>query len=204
MTVSRDKTTLFLEIEAQRSYLLRFALAKLRNESDAEEVVQETFLAALGGIDGFAGDSSLRTWMTSILKFKIIDLQRRVVTERSRFQCAPAQAEAEGEGEDWFDQLFDETGHWQESFTPWVAPNTAHEQKAFFETLEKCMDKLPPATSRVFFQREVLGTDTEEICKDEEITPSNCWVILHRARLSLLECLEHNWFGNEKTTRLVM
>ena len=202
MNTPNDKSKLFLDIEEQRSYLMRFALAKLRNESDAEEVVQETLLAALGGIDGFAGDSSLRTWMTSILKFKIIDLQRRLVTERNRFQGAPAQSEIEGD--DWFDQLFDKTGHWHESFTPWAAPDTAHEQKAFFETLEKCMDKLPPATARVFFQREVIGNDTEEICKDEEITPSNCWVILHRARLSLRECLEHNWFGNEKATRLVM
>jgi RNA polymerase sigma-70 factor, ECF subfamily len=202
MTNPRDKAKLFLDIEDQRSYLIRYAIASLKSESDAEEVVQETLLAALNGIDGFSGDSSLRTWMTSILKFKIIDLQRRLVTERARFRDAPAQSEAEGE--DWIDQLFDETGHWRETFTPWVAPEAAHEQKAFFETLEKCMDKLPAATSRVFFQREVLGNDTEEICKDEDITPSNCWVILHRARLSLRECLELNWFGNAKTTKFVM
>jgi RNA polymerase sigma-70 factor, ECF subfamily len=202
MTISRDKAKLFLEIESERSYLMRYAMASLKNEPEAEEVVQEALLAALSAIDGFSGDSSLRTWMTSILKFKIIDLQRRLVTERNRFQAAPAQSEIEGD--DWFDQLFDETGHWHESFKPWTAPDTAHEQKAFFETLEKCMDKLPPATARVFFQREVIGNETEEICKDEDITPSNCWVILHRARLSLRECLELNWFGNEKTTRLVM
>ncbi len=196
MTVFSEKSNLFLEIEAERGYLMRFALAKLRDESDAEEVVQEALVSALTGVAGFSGDSSLRTWMTSILKFKIIDFQRRVITERSRFQEAPAQSELEGD--EWFDQLFDETGHWHETFTPWAVPEAVHEQKAFFATLEKCMDKLPPATSRVFFQREVLGTDTEEICKDEAITPSNCWVILHRARLSLRECLEHNWFGNEK------
>jgi RNA polymerase sigma-70 factor, ECF subfamily len=194
MTDSSDKSRLFLEIEAERSYLIRFALAKLRDQSDAEEVVQEALLSALNGVAGFSGESSLRTWMTSILKFKIVDFQRRIVTERSRFCETPAQSEIDGD--EWFDQLFDETGHWHETFTPWAAPDAAHEQKAFFEALEKCMDKLPPTTSRVFFQREVLGTDTEEICKDEAITPSNCWVILHRARLSLRECLEHNWFGN--------
>ena len=202
MTLSSDKSKLYLEIESQRSYLIRFAMAKLRDESDAEEVVQETLLAALAGVDGFAGDASLRTWMTSILKFKIIDLQRRVITERSRFQQPPQSSEAVDDA--WVDELFDDTGHWRDTFTPWAVPDAVHEQKAFFETLEKCMSKLPPVTSRVFFQREVLGNDTEEICKDEGITSSNCWVILHRARLSLRECLELNWFGNEKSTRLVM
>ena len=57
------------------------------------------------------------------------------------------------------------------------------------------MDKLPKTTARVFFQREVMGADTDEICKDEEITASNCWVILHRARIGLRECLDANWFG---------
>ncbi len=186
-------TTIFAEIEAQRSYLMRFALAKLRDETDAEEVVQEAMLAALDGAAGFAGDSTLRTWLTSILKFKIIDFQRRMVTERERFQTAPVQSEENGG--DWMDQLFDETGHWRDTFTNWTMPDAAHEQKAFFETLERCMDKLPPVTARVFFQREVLGNDTEEICKDESITSSNCWVILYRARLSLRECLDRNWFG---------
>ena len=185
--------TLFAEIEAQRPYLMRYAVAKLRDNIDAEEVVQETMLAALGGAASFAGDSTLRTWLTSILKFKIIDFQRRVSTERERFQYAAATSEETSE--DWFEPFFDETGHWRQDFTAWAMPEAAYEQQAFFAVFERCMDKLPKATSRVFFQREVLGTDTDEICKDEGISASNCWVILHRARLSLRECLDQNWFG---------
>jgi RNA polymerase sigma-70 factor (ECF subfamily) len=186
---------LYLQIENERAYLVRFAMAKLRDPEVAEEVVQEASVAALAGIDSFAGESSLRTWLTGILKFKIIDHQRRVVAERERFAAQPASASGEDSGGDWMDELFDETGHWRAEFGTWAMPEAAHEQKAFFAAFEKCLDRLPPTTARVFFQREVVGEDTENICKEESITPSNCWVILHRARVGLRECLEIQWFG---------
>jgi RNA polymerase sigma-70 factor (ECF subfamily) len=186
---------LFLQIEGERAYMMRFAMAKLRDTEAAEEAVQEALLAALSGIESFAGDASLRTWLTSILKFKVIDFQRRVTTSRERFATAPASKDdSEGEG-DWMDQLFDETGHWRAEFGNWALPDAAHEQQVFFAAFEKCMDRLPKTTARVFFQREVMGEETEEICKEEGITSSNCWVILHRARMGLRECLETNWFG---------
>jgi RNA polymerase sigma-70 factor, ECF subfamily len=198
-TAKLTKEQLFIQIEGERTYLLRYATAKLRDSDAAEEAVQEALVAALAGINSFAGDSTLRTWLTSILKFKIIDFQRRVTVSRERFATAPAggrDGDGETEGQaDWLDQLFDESGHWRANFGTWAVPEAAHEQQAFFSAFERCMDKLPKATARVFFQREVMGAETEEICKDEEITPSNCWVILHRARLGLRECLESNWFG---------
>jgi len=195
-TVKLSKEALFQQIDCERAYLIRYATAKLRDSDAAEEAVQEAMLAALSGADNFAGGSTVRTWMTSILKHKIIDFQRRVTTSRERFVSAPVGAGADSDGQpDWLDQLFDETGHWRESFGNWAMPEAAHEQQAFFAAFERCMEKLPKSTARVFFQREVMGAETEEICKDEEITPSNCWVMLHRARLGLRECLESNWFG---------
>ena len=188
-----NKTALFIEIESHRSYLLRFATARLREADAAEEVVQEALLAALDGIGSFAGGSTLRTWLTSILKFKIIDFQRRVVAERERFVQPPA--ESEDADTTWFDRMFDETGHWRAPMSTWATPDDAASQKAFFAAFEHCMDKLPAATARVFFQREVLGEETEDICKAESISSSNCWVILHRARLSLRECLDRSWFS---------
>ena len=190
----KDKTVLFAEIESHRGYLLRYATAKLHRGDDAEEVVQETLLGALDAIGGFAGESSLRTWLTSILKFKIVDHQRRAIVERERF-VRESPAAGDDEDPEWLDRLFDETGHWRDQFATWTAPAEAHERQAFFAALEGCMDKLPANTARVFFQREVMGADTEEICKELDITPSNCWVILHRARLALRECLDRNWFG---------
>lgn len=187
------KATLFIEIETHRRYLIRFATARLRESDAAEEVVQEALLAALGGIDGFAGESTLRTWLTSILKFKIIDFQRRRVVDRERFVQPPAEADDTDTA--WFDRMFDETGHWRASMSTWATPDDAASQKAFFSAFESCMDKLPKAAARVFFQREVLGEETDKICKAEAISASNCWVMLHRARLSLRECLDRTWFS---------
>jgi len=164
----------------------------LRDTEQAEEVVQEALLAALEGVVGFSGQSSLRTWLTSILKFKIIDLQRRVISERAKLVTAPE--EDESADPEWVDRMFDETGHWSPQIREWANPDAALAQKQFFEAFERCMDKLPGATSRVFFKREVMGADTDDICKEEGISASNCWVMLHRARLALRECLDRSWF----------
>ncbi len=188
---------LYAEVETHRSYMLRFATAKLRDADQAEEVVQEALLAALDGIESFSGQSALRTWLTSILKFKIIDLQRRVIIERAHFVSSPQ--EQDSADPEWFDKLFDDTGHWQPRLSAWANPDGAFEQKQFFEVFERCMDKLPVATGRVFFKREVMGVETDEICKEEGITASNCWVMLHRARLALRECLDRNWFQETKS-----
>jgi RNA polymerase sigma-70 factor (ECF subfamily) len=184
----------FAEIESHRPYLVRYATAQLRDGALAEEVVQEALLAALEGVAGFGGRSSLRTWLTSILRFKIIDCQRRTIAERARQAFEPGELEG---GEAWLDELFDETGHWREAPQAWADPEAAFEQRRFWEALEGCLGRLPGGAQRVFFKREVLGEETDTICKEEGISPSNCWVILHRARLSLRACLEERWFGKD-------
>jgi RNA polymerase sigma-70 factor (ECF subfamily) len=186
--------TRFAEIESHRPYLLRYALAQLRDGQLAEEAVQEALVAALEGIAGFNGRSTLRTWLTSILRFKVIDLQRRAVAERANVVL---DEETESTDDAWLDDLFDGTGHWREAPQSWSNPEAALEQRRFWEAFERCLDRLPKAGGRVFFQREVLGEETGTICKAEGITPSNCWVILHRARIALRACLEKNWFGKE-------
>lgn len=193
---ANKREALFAEVESHRSYMLRFATAKLRDTDQAEEVVQEALLAALDGIDSFSGQSALRTWLTSILKFKIIDFQRRVISERARF-TSPSEEDVSADA-DWVDKMFDDTGHWQPSLAAWANPDGALEQKQFFEVFERCMDKLPSSTARVFFKREVMGMDTDDICKEEGISTSNCWVMLHRARVALRECLDRNWFQGVK------
>ena len=187
-----SRQALVIQVDSHRSYLLRYATARLRDSAQAEEVVQEALLAALAGIDSFSGQSTLRTWLTAILKFKIIDLQRNQVSERARF--VSASSEDDSADPEWLDRLFDDTGHWHARFTDWPNPDQALEQKEFFRAFEQCLDKLPKAAGRVFFKREVMGADTDDICKEEGITASNCWVMLHRARVSLRECLERNWF----------
>ena len=189
----------FAEIEGHRPYLMRYALAQLRDGQLAEEAVQEALLAALESVHGFGGRSSLRTWLTSILRFKVIDLQRRAVTERALVELTDFAAEAGEEG--WLDELFDDTGHWRQAPNAWSDPEAALEQSRFWQAFQGCLDKLPPAGARVFFKREIVGEETAVICKEEGITASNCWVILHRARLALRSCLEKNWFGKEAASR---
>src|SRR3954470_23850316 len=118
----------FAEIESHRPYLVRYATAQLRDSAVAEEVVQEALLAALEGIGNFGGRSSLRTWLTSILRFKVVDLQRRTIAECARQPFAPRE---EGEDESWLDELFDETGHWREAPQAWGDPEAALEQRRF-------------------------------------------------------------------------
>jgi RNA polymerase sigma-70 factor (ECF subfamily) len=185
----------FTEIESHRGYLVRYALSQLRDQQLAEEAVQEALLAALEGIRGFDGRSTLRTWLTSILRFKIIDIQRRLTVERNTRVDIDEDRFAE-EHESWLDDMFDETGHWKSPPQAWNDPEAALEQRRFWEAFEMCLAGLPATASRVFFKREVLGEDTPVICSEEKITSSNCWVILHRARIALRMCLERNWFGH--------
>ena len=185
----------FAEIESHRPYLVRYALAQLRDGELAEEAVQEALVAALESIDGFDKRSTLRTWLTSILRFKVIDLQRKLVADRARTQYDESTVGAEHEA--WLDEMFDDTGHWRSPPQAWNDPEAALEQSRFWEVFERCLGRLSSTGGRVFFKREVLGEETEVICRDEGITQSNCWVMLHRARIALRMCLEQSWFGTQ-------
>jgi RNA polymerase sigma-70 factor (ECF subfamily) len=171
------------QVEGERAYLLRYATLQLRDAHAAEDAVQETLLAALAGEASFAGRSNLRTWLTGILKHKIIDAIRRMSRETT------------SASEEEFDALFDQRGHWTEMPQAWPDPDACLDQKQFFKVLEECLDKLPAKTSRAFMMREHMGFETGDICKELAITPTHCWVLLHRARLALRLCLETNWFG---------
>lgn len=177
------------QIEQHRAYLLRYASLQLRDAGAAEDAVQDTLTAALEGIDRFAGQSSMKTWLTGILKHKIIDHHRRQAREEPLTQDQDA-SEAEA-----VDALFRTDGHWAERPRQWNEPDQALENKRFLAALEQCTRNLPKKTARVFMMRDVMEIETEEICKELDITASNCWVMLHRARLALRECLETTWFG---------
>jgi RNA polymerase sigma-70 factor, ECF subfamily len=171
-------------VEAERAYLLRYASLQLRDRHAAEDAVQEALLAALAGEAAFAGRSNLRTWLTGILKHKIVDAIRRAGRETA---LAPEEEE--------FEALFDGRGHWVEMPAAWPDPDASLEQKQFFSALEECLARLPAKTAQAFMMREHLGFDTGDICKELGVTPTHCWVLLYRARMALRQCLEQNWFS---------
>ena len=176
-------------VERERPYLLRYASLQLRDAHAAEDAVQETLLAALAGEASFQGRANLRTWLTGILKHKIIDAIRKSRRE------APAAS-----GEE-FDALFDERGHWLEMPAAWSDPDASLEQQRFFAALEACLARLPQKIAQAFMMREHLGLDTGEICKELAVTPTHCWVLLYRARMALRECLEKDWFAGKGNRR---
>jgi len=169
--------------------LYRYALMRVRDTAVAEDMVQETLLAALRARNSFAGQSSERTWLVAILKNKIIDHFRRGQRE------TPLSDHLEPDES--VDEMFEGrmAGHWTEPPAAWDHPETALEQDQFWRALQDCLDGLPERQAQAFLLSEVDGLPTDELCKVLEVSTSNIWVILHRARLRLRDCLGNNWFG---------
>jgi len=181
-------------LEALRIDMLRFATMQLRDAHLAEDLVQDTMMTALTKAGQFAGRSSLKTWVFTILRNNVID----AIHKRARTVSASDYA-LEGESLDAaFDHLFKENDHWTPAGKPqeWAQPDDAMEEQQFWAVFDACMEHLPENTARVFMMREVLELSSQEICETLSITTSNCHVILHRARAALRKCLEGNWFAD--------
>jgi len=174
-------------VDRYGDYLFRYATLRLRDRSAAEDLVQETFLAALKARSSFSGNSSESTWLVGILKHKIADHFRRQARE------APL---ADGDFRDPPDSLpFDGTGHWASGPTDWGGnPADLYREKKFLDQFMECLSGLSPNHANAFTLREIEGADTGEICKVLNVTETNLWVILHRARMQLRGCLETHWF----------
>ena len=168
--------------------LYRHAYFRLRDQMAAEDVVQETLLAAMRARERFAGRSSERTWLIGILNNKVIDYLRRQTREQSLDQGDLGDDELEG-------LLFEADGHWRRPPSAWGDPDAAFEQKLFWEALGRCLEELPTRQSQAFTLCEMDGVGGTEASKVLGVSTTNIWVILHRARLRLKECLEMNWLG---------
>jgi RNA polymerase sigma-70 factor (ECF subfamily) len=165
--------------------LFRFALRRVNDTSLAEDLVQESMLAAMKGKDRFQGQSSEKTWLFAILKHKIID------HFRSKSHWATG-IEAEDFAQ--ANEHFNDDGTWRIQPKHWDAnPHQIFEQKEFSDAFYLCLSKMPQRLADAFVYKEIDGMDTEEIRKILNITTTNCGVMLYRARMSLRSCLEKDY-----------
>ncbi len=182
-------------IERYSDVLFSYTISRISKREVAEDLVQETFFSALKGKSSYLGNASEKTWLIAILKRKIIDHYRKKSTQ-NELKVFDTYSK-DGFMNHFFDKESIPSGHWTETSSPqeWRKDfQTSVESDEFQAILKNCLSKLTDKTSAVFVLKNMEDLDSEEICKELQITPSNYWVLMHRAKLQLRECMEKNWF----------
>jgi RNA polymerase sigma-70 factor (ECF subfamily) len=169
--------------------LYRYARSRVGHRELAEDFVQDTLLAALQSRDRFQGRATVRTWLLSILRHKIVDHCRRTATSIS-----PAEADPIATLDPVRARFFSAKGLWKKALASWKAPDQALEDREFWDVLDGCLNRLPRSLSSAFILRELEDVDTAEMRRILDLSEVNLRVRLHRARLLLRECLEKHWF----------
>lgn len=180
-------------VEMYSDKMYSWTFYKTNSKEIAEDLVQDTFLAAFESISKFEGKSDPKTWLFAILNNKIAEHFRKIYRNPilSENQANP------NEGESFFDTLFDSNGEWQKEERPKEWQNTeAHllDDVAFVKVLQACMDKLPANWNAVIQLKYLEEKKGDLICQELGIAPTNFWQILHRSKLQLRKCLENHWF----------
>jgi RNA polymerase sigma-70 factor (ECF subfamily) len=168
-------------------YLFNYSINRVDDHDLAKDLVQETFFSGLKGQSNFRGQASERTWLISILKRKIIDYYRKINSAKGKKEIR-VNFYANGENK----------GSWIEERVPVSWGNSADknlENQELKVALDNCINNLPEKYRMIFLLKTIQNYETDEICNELEITASNLWVIMHRARQQLRRCLEDNWFN---------
>ena len=172
-------------IDLYSDYLFNYTISRVSDREKSQDLVQDTFLAGLKSMKNFKGEASERTWLISILKRKIIDHYRKINSKKGKAEVRINYKDSESEG-DWLEERvadpFDKT-----------AEDTLQNSE-LGDAIHNCLEKLPKKQAEVFKMKTILGYETEVICNELNITASNLWVIIHRARTALAVCLKENWF----------
>lgn len=189
LKMTEDKVTLDTSkwIDNYADYMYNYAVVRVSSQDIAKDLVQDTFFAGLKSAKNFQGKSTERTWLVSILKRKIIDHYRKINSKKGQ---AEVRMNFYNDGEN--------EGNWLEDRVPESWNNQSEkniENEELKSQLEQCIDALPEKYAMVFRMKTIQEFETEEICKELDITSSNLWVIIHRARTQLRRCMEDNWFN---------
>jgi RNA polymerase sigma-70 factor (ECF subfamily) len=178
-------------VDQYGDYLYRYAISRIHEPATAEDLVQETLLAALQGKEDFKGRSSLKTWLTGILKYKIIDHIRKKSREQPTDSIELAA--------DDMHEHFDDKGRWKVGPARWtVNPKELLEQKEFWKVVYECLSRLSERLAKVFALRELDGLSSQEVREVLNVSAANSYVMLYRARMHMRDCLEVNWLGQGK------
>lgn len=173
-------------IDKYSDYLYNYTISRVSDREIAQDLVQDTFLAGLKSMKNFKGESSERTWLISILKRKIIDHYRKINSKKGKAEIRISyNSDTETEG-DWLEERV------ADSFEKNAEDTMQNTELG--EAIMDCLSKLPQKQAQVFTMKTIEGLDTEVICNELNITASNLWVIIHRARTSMAACLNENWF----------
>lgn len=180
-------------VELYGDYMFNYAIVRVNDQEKAEDLVQETFLAGLKAKDNFQGKSTERTWLISILKRKIIDTYRKQYASK---ESSMGEFEQEISDGDFYRSEDPFKGHWMEGKGPHshsLMPDGEIEQEELMKIIRLCISRLPPNLASAFVMKMIDEAESEEVCKELGITPSNLWVMLHRARLKMRKCIENKW-----------
>jgi len=173
-----------------------FAMMRVKNSDLAEDLVQDTLLAAWKNQDGFRGQSSERTWLIGILKHKLVDHHRRV----GRTEVADAELREEALARWTENQYTSRLGKWKTMPRNWAVDSSTIERAEFLAVLDECMEKLPPRAGEALLLAERDGLSTRIVSNVLGLTATNVGVILHRARAAMRHCLDTNWFHRKDAT----
>lgn len=182
-----------LWVERYGDYLYNYAIVRVNDAEKASDLVQDTFLAGLKAREKFQGRSAERTWLISILKRKVIDVYRKSYSSK---ESSLSEFEEDISDGDFYRKGDPFKGHWINGKGPHsssLIPDGALEQDELRLIIEKCISLLPSNLSSVFIMKMIDDAESDEVCKELGITSSNLWVMLHRARLKMRNCIESNW-----------
>lgn len=187
MTAGSNDLNTQMWLEEYGDYLFRYALLKVKDTHFAEDLVQETLLAAISAKNDFSHQSTIRTWLIGILKHKLVDHFRRQEHEIIMTDLV------DQDEEDNLDDFFKTNGSWIDKPDTFPNPELAFQQKEFWKVFQRCLSGLKLKQIEVFLAKEIHGMSNEDICKNFSLNPTNTWVLMHRARLSLHKCLKTHW-----------
>jgi len=172
-------------IDLYSDYLYNYTISRVSDRDIAQDLVQDTFLAGLKSMKNFKGEATERTWLISILKRKIIDHYRKINSKKGKAEVRMNyNSDTENEG-DWLEERvadpFDKTAE------------DKLQNNELGNAIMDCLSKLPAKHAQIFTMKTIQNYDTEAICNELNITASNLWVIIHRARIAMATCLKENW-----------